>query len=103
MGYPPGENLRHVGPVDPDEPASGPIGEDARARVGPEGNWAIHRVAKGRHADTNVKAAARGWPPRFADADRGAEDDPAVAEERRRQPVPVDHEPRMNEHVATER
>src|SRR3954470_15124789 len=103
MRYPPRENLRRVGPVDTDEPAARPIREDARARVGPEGDGAIHRAAKGRHPNANVKAAARSWPPRLADADRGAEDDPAFAEKRRRQPVPVDHEPRVNEDVATER
>src|SRR5215211_9511340 len=54
-----GQQLRVVGPVDPDEAAAGPIGEHGRTAARPERDRAVEGVVEVRQLVADVEVATR--------------------------------------------
>src|SRR5439155_24692552 len=100
---PPGDQPRLVRPVDADEAAAGPVGQDRRARARPERDGTVDRVVEAREAVADVEVAARSGRCRLADADAGDEDAPAVPRQRGGETTKVDDEVRGHPRIAAER
>ena len=103
MRDPTGDEFGLVGPVDPDVPARGPVGQRRGLRAGPEGDGSVDRAGVALEAVADVEVAGRGGGRGPADPDRGPEDGAPVAQQRQRQPRAIDDQPRVHLFVAAER
>src|SRR3954466_15459105 len=89
--------------MDADEAASGPVGENRRARVEAEREWAVDAsAAEATQPVTDVELARRSRPALLPDADPRAEGDLPAPDERCLQPATVDLQPRAHAVVAAE-
>src|SRR5207249_3880608 len=87
-----GQDLRLIRPVNADEPAAGPVGEDRRTSVQAEGARPVCRHGVTLKLLADVEIAPRGGPPRLPDADHRAEDRPPPLVERRAEAALADRQ-----------